>query len=236
MWFSLYDLERRPDGSASMFPTVRHVDDGKEDDGSIMSYLLHGTTLASCGIYETEFDTKGRTITVWLPGKAKSEVDICAIARKMQDKVNDKVCGAHEVLPCNVSFLYAKVYDGKTYFGYRGKWTAQGYRPEGPEIISVGGPHEAVCTTEGLPEVVLVGFERDAHQINVSVHGHVSGLKQQSLLADVMTRMVRDEIGEGCYGQRPRVSTFNVFEFSKGTDMAKYGTHYGIWTNDGKDD
>ena len=77
-----------------------------------------------------------------------------------------------------------------------------------------------------------MGFERDAHQINVSVRGHVSGLKQQSLLADVMTRMLRDETGvEGL-----RVSTYNVFEFPKGTDIKKYGTHYGIWTNDGKGD
>lgn len=235
MRYLYHDLESRSDGSASMFPAVRHIDNGKEGDNSIMSYLLHGKAFEPSSM-QTEFDTKSRTITVWVSHKAESEVDICAIARMMQDKVNDKVCGAHEVLPCNVSFYNTKVRDGKTYFGYRGKWTAQGYRPEGPEIISVAGPHEAVCTTEGLPEVVLVGIERDAHQINISVCGHVSGLKQQSLLADVMTRMVRDEIGEGCYGQRPRVSTFNVFKFPKGTDMAKYGTHYGIWTDDGKDD
>lgn len=228
---SYYDLERRSDGSASMFPTVRHIDDGKEGDDSIMSYLLHGKVFEPSS-HKTEFDTKSRTITVRISHKAESEVDICAIARMMQDKVNDKVCGAHEELPCNVSFLYARVYDSKTYFVYRGTWTAQGYRPEGPEIISVGGPHEAVCSTEGLPEVVLVGIEHIAHQVNVAVRGHVSGLKQQSLLADVMTRMVRDEIGEGCCGQRPRVSTFNVFEFPKGTDMAKYGTHYGIWVED----
>lgn len=232
MWFSYYDLEERPDGSASMFPTVRHVDNGKEDDGSIMPYLLRDNVFKPSSIYEAEFDTKGRTITVLFPHKAKSVVDICAIAREMQDMVNGKVCGAHEVLPCNVSFRYAKVRDGKTYFAYCGTWTAQGYRPEGPEIISVGGPHEAVCTTEGLPEVVLVGIERDAHQINISVCGHVSGLKQQSLLADVMTRMVRDETNV----KTLRVSTYNVFKFPKGTDMGKYGTHYGIWTNDGKDD
>lgn len=236
MRYLYHDLEGRPDGSASMFPTVRHADDGQEDDGSIMSYLLHGKAFESSSMHKTEFDIRNRTITVWFPRKAKSEVDICAIAHEMQDKVNDKVCGAHEVLPCNVSFYNTKIRDGKTYFGYRGKWTAQGYRPEGPEIISVAGPYEAVCTTEGLPEVVLVGIERDAHQINVSVRGHVSGLKQLSWLADVMTRMLRDKIGEGCCGQKPRVSTFNVLEFPKGTDMAKYGTHYGIWTDDGTDD
>lgn len=232
MRYLYHDLERRPDGSASMFPTVRYVDDGKEDDGSIMSYLLHGEVFKPSSIHKTEFDTKGRTITVWFPRKAKSETDICAIAREMQDMVNGKVCGAHEVLPCNVSFRYAKVRDGKTYFIYCGTWTAQGYRPEEPEIISVGGPHEAVCATEGLPEAVLVGIEHKAHQVNVAVRGHVSGLKQQSLLADVMTRMLRDETGVGGL----RVSTYNVFEFPKGTDMAKYGTHYGIWTDDGKDD
>ena len=232
MRYLYYDLENRPDGSVSMFPTVRHVDDGKKGNNSIMSYLLHGKAFEPSSMHKTEFDTKGRTITVWVSHKAESEVDICAIARMMQDKVNDKVCGAHEVLPCNVSFYNTKVRDGKTYFGYRGKWTAQGYRPEGPEIISVGD----IYTTEVVPEVVLVGIEHIAHQVNVAVRGHVSGFKQQSLLADVMTRMVRDEIGEGCCGQRPRVSTFNVFEFPKGTDMAKYGTHYGIWTCDGKDD
>lgn len=232
MRYLYHDLEDRPDGSASMFPTVRHADDGQEEGNSIMSYLLNGKAFEPCDVYQTELDRKNRAITIWFPYKAKSEVDICAIARRMQVRVNNEVCGAHEVLPCNVSFYNTKIRDGKTYFGYRGKWTAQGYRPEGPEIISVGGKHEAVCETEGLPEVKLVSLIRDGHQINVRVNGHVSSMKEKCLLADVMTRMLRDETG----AKKIRVSPFNVLEFPKGTDTAKYGTHYGIWTDDGTDD
>lgn len=244
MWFSYYDLEERPDGSASMFPTVRHVDDGKKGNDSIMSYLLHGKAFEPNSMHKTEFDTKSRVVTVWVLHKAESEADICAIAHEMQDKVNGKVCGAHEVLPCNVSFYRTTISNGTTLYGYRGQWTAQGYIPDGPEIIftanesmrggycSEDGKASGDYFCEGIPKVSLVRIDIDAQQIDVHVHGYISSLKERGVLADVMTRIANEAYGSLAGGYPLRVSTYNVFEYPKGTDMEKYGTHYGIWVEE----
>lgn len=192
---------------------------------------------------EPGLDKADRIITMWFDVMAVSELDICAIAARMEEEVASVVCGAHQVLPCDVSFYKATISNGTTIYGYKGRWTAKGSLPDKQDIISVAndslrefylndGKASGDYFCEGIPKVSLVRIDIDAHQIDVHVHGYISSLKERGLLADVMTRIANEAYGSLAGGYPLRVSTYNVFEYPKGTDMEKYGTHYGIWVEE----